>query len=198
MTEVIPSDNEYILKALNLLKPIYASIPGIPDGHAVVIDGYDSNNYLHINFGWGGTANGYYLMNTNTTFNVGYTFGTNISVAAVVSNKPVYLNNTDSLALVSLKNNISGINWDLSNYRNREGIATLNGNVIELGIYSANSAKNEGAIPDDIGNLSSLRRLSISGKLQGTISQSISKLTKFHKYSKLLWNFKRYFTPKHW
>ena len=180
MTEVIPSDNEYILKALNLLKPIYASIPGIPDGHAVVIDGYDSNNYLHINFGWGGTANGYYLMNTNTTFNVGYTFGTNISVAAVVSNKPVYLNNTDSLALVSLKNNISGINWDLSNYRNREGIATLNGNVIELGIYSANSAKNEGAIPDDIGNLSSLRRLSISGKLHGTISQSISKLTKLN------------------
>jgi len=179
-TEVIPSDNEYILEALNLLKPIYASIPGIPDGHAIVIDGYDSNNYLHINFGWGGTANGYYLMNTNTTFNVGYTFGTNISVAAVVSNKPVYLNNTDSLALVSLKNNIGGINWDLSNYRNREGIATLNGNVIELGIYSANSAKNEGAIPDDIGNLSSLRRLSISGKLHGTFPQSISKLTKLN------------------
>ncbi|MFZ4583530.1 MAG: C10 family peptidase, partial [Paludibacter sp.] len=136
-TEVIPTDTEYILEALNLLKPLYATVPGNP-GHAVVIDGYDSNLYLHLNFGWGGAANGYYLMNTNSMME-GLHFGTNISNAAVVSNKPVYLNKTDSLALVSLKNNISGINWDLSNSQKRVGITTLNGNVISLYINSPNT-----------------------------------------------------------
>lgn len=31
-------------------------------GHAVVLDGYDSNGLFHVNFGWGGSADGYYKM----------------------------------------------------------------------------------------------------------------------------------------
>ncbi len=30
--------------------------------HAVVCDGYDGNGYFHINFGWGGDSDGYYLI----------------------------------------------------------------------------------------------------------------------------------------
>ncbi|MBN2727963.1 MAG: C10 family peptidase [Bacteroidales bacterium] len=29
-------------------------------GHNIVVDGYDSNGLFHLNFGWGGTANGWY------------------------------------------------------------------------------------------------------------------------------------------
>lgn len=29
-------------------------------GHAFVVDGYDSDDYFHFNYGWGGQANGYY------------------------------------------------------------------------------------------------------------------------------------------
>lgn len=32
-------------------------------GHTWVCDGFDNNNYLHMNWGWGGQANGYYAIN---------------------------------------------------------------------------------------------------------------------------------------
>lgn len=31
-------------------------------GHNVVVDGYNSDNYFHVNFGWGGTYNSWYLL----------------------------------------------------------------------------------------------------------------------------------------
>ncbi len=31
-------------------------------GHNIVLDGYNSDNYFHANFGWGGTYNGWYLV----------------------------------------------------------------------------------------------------------------------------------------
>jgi hypothetical protein len=31
-------------------------------GHNVVVDGYTSTDYYHLNFGWGGSANGWYLL----------------------------------------------------------------------------------------------------------------------------------------
>jgi len=31
-------------------------------GHNVVIDGYNTDEYFHLNFGWGGTYNGWYLL----------------------------------------------------------------------------------------------------------------------------------------
>jgi hypothetical protein len=31
-------------------------------GHNVVVDGYNTDDYYHINFGWGGTYNGWYLL----------------------------------------------------------------------------------------------------------------------------------------
>jgi hypothetical protein len=31
-------------------------------GHNVVVDGHNSENYFHLNFGWGGSANGWYLL----------------------------------------------------------------------------------------------------------------------------------------
>jgi hypothetical protein len=36
--------------------------PGWTMGHNVVVDGYNTDNYYHINFGWGGSYNGWYLI----------------------------------------------------------------------------------------------------------------------------------------
>ncbi len=36
--------------------------PGWTTGHNVVVDGYNTNDYYHLNFGWGGSANGWYLL----------------------------------------------------------------------------------------------------------------------------------------
>ena len=35
----------------------------IQDAHAFVCDGYAEGGYFHMNFGWGGTGNGFYLLN---------------------------------------------------------------------------------------------------------------------------------------
>lgn len=36
--------------------------PGWTMGHNVVVDGYNTDNYYHLNFGWGGAYNGWYLL----------------------------------------------------------------------------------------------------------------------------------------
>lgn len=36
--------------------------PSWQSGHNVVVDGYNSEDYYHINFGWGGAYNGWYLL----------------------------------------------------------------------------------------------------------------------------------------
>lgn len=41
----------------------YSGNAGGSDGHAFVVDGYDAaNNLFHINFGWGGSGDGYYTV----------------------------------------------------------------------------------------------------------------------------------------
>lgn len=62
---VLHSDMEWTETVYNELKngrpAIYdGSSPG--GGHAFVVDGYDGNGYFHINWGWGGLCNGYYLL----------------------------------------------------------------------------------------------------------------------------------------
>lgn len=63
-----------IVNCININKPVYISGFSNSAGHAWVIDGYmhnsDSNDegdidsyYLHCNFGWGGSSNGWYFMN---------------------------------------------------------------------------------------------------------------------------------------
>ncbi len=57
------ADLQSQLKAeLDLLRPVlYCGIPSGGGGrHALVCDGYTSNNYFHFNYGWGGKSDGYY------------------------------------------------------------------------------------------------------------------------------------------
>ena len=42
--------------------PTYFSASNNSGGHAFVVDGFDSDNYFHFNFGWGGLGNGYFLI----------------------------------------------------------------------------------------------------------------------------------------
>ncbi len=45
-------------------RPAHLAIvdPGWTMGHNVVVDGYNTDNYFHLNFGWGGPYNGWYLL----------------------------------------------------------------------------------------------------------------------------------------
>ena len=60
------SDNVWInmLKAdLNLNRPIWYSGLSTDGGHAFVFDGYNNSNYFHVNWGWGGYFDEYYVIN---------------------------------------------------------------------------------------------------------------------------------------
>lgn len=61
-----------IVNSLNVNKPVFmAAVGGLTNGHAWVVDGYMKNDnsnkprrdyYIHCNFGWGGSNDGWYLI----------------------------------------------------------------------------------------------------------------------------------------
>lgn len=75
------SDEEWhsmLMEDLQARRPVYYSGYGADGGHAFVCDGYNSDEYFHFNFGWGGSGNGYFL--TESTDDEpeaagGYSFG---------------------------------------------------------------------------------------------------------------------------
>lgn len=63
--------DESTLEKINYKTKRKGSLRDLADGlpilyraedHAMIIDGYDENGFLHINFGWGGREDGYYAM----------------------------------------------------------------------------------------------------------------------------------------
>ncbi|MDE6792334.1 MAG: thiol protease/hemagglutinin PrtT [Muribaculaceae bacterium] len=52
------------------------------EGHAFVIDGYDSANLYHVNWGWSGSQNGYYSLNDLNGFNLRQGMLINLTAAA--------------------------------------------------------------------------------------------------------------------
>ncbi len=51
------------LKAELNLRPMSYTGRSSTGGHAFVADGYDVNDYIHINWGWNGSSNGFYTIN---------------------------------------------------------------------------------------------------------------------------------------
>jgi hypothetical protein len=56
--------NEHLAENIKLGMPAHLALvdPGITVGHNVVVDGYNTDEFFHFNFGWGGAANGWYTM----------------------------------------------------------------------------------------------------------------------------------------
>ncbi len=44
--------------------------PAWDAGHHIVVDGYNTDDYYHLNFGWGGTSNGWYVLFENIPYNL--------------------------------------------------------------------------------------------------------------------------------
>lgn len=70
---------------------IYNGSSSILGGHSFVCDGYDGNGYFHINWGWGGTSDGYFLLdalNPETLGIGGGSGGFNFTQGAVIGAQP--------------------------------------------------------------------------------------------------------------
>jgi hypothetical protein len=114
-----------LLTNLDDRKPMYYAgwHPTDPEsGHAMVMDGYQTEEYFHLNMGWGGTADGYYYLdNLNPSgynFNYhqevikdiypdtsNYSYPTGCSVDQVVSGNSGTLN--DGSSLYNYEDNLS-------------------------------------------------------------------------------------------
>ena len=65
-----------IAAEIDARRPVYVSGVNIgannrTQGHAFVVDGYDSRGYFHVNWGWNGMSNGYFLLTDLTPGNQG-------------------------------------------------------------------------------------------------------------------------------
>ncbi len=70
-----PDDEELINRMAQNIKdtlPIHLAVvdEGWTTGHNVVVDGYNSDGYFHLNFGWGGSSNGWYLLPQEMPYNL--------------------------------------------------------------------------------------------------------------------------------
>ena len=90
------SDNEWyalIKSELDANGPILYSGQTDDSGHFFVLDGYDSDNHFHVNWGWGGTSDGYYALSAMAPENQGAGSsegGYNREQTALIGLKPDY------------------------------------------------------------------------------------------------------------
>ncbi|MDZ4181730.1 MAG: C10 family peptidase, partial [Candidatus Cloacimonadaceae bacterium] len=74
--ELITQDSPevYNRMAQNMMdaKPVLLAVvtPAWDSGHNVVVDGYNTDDFFHLNFGWGGSYNGWYLLPSQIPYNL--------------------------------------------------------------------------------------------------------------------------------
>ncbi len=178
------SEDFYIKNELQHRRPVYSSLIGWPENHAVVIDGYDDRGYYHLNFGWGGHFNGYFLMNNNAWFgtgNAGQKFHSNFLSVHILTPSQMPVNEQDSLALIAIHNALGGYEatqWDLTkSVWKWPGVLVMNDRVIRLTLAPEIAPATSQSIAAEIGNLTALQELSIAGCLNGNIPSTITNLS---------------------
>jgi hypothetical protein len=69
-------------------RPAHLAIvdPGWTMGHNVVVDGYNTDDYYHLNFGWGGGYNGWYLLPDEIPYGLTVIEGLIVNIAQVPIN----------------------------------------------------------------------------------------------------------------
>lgn len=83
-----------LIEELNQLHPLVYTGAAAQGGHGFICDGYDSREYMHFNFGWSGTGDGYFPVDSispgvgGAGGNVTYTF--NMNNAALFGAVPVH------------------------------------------------------------------------------------------------------------
>lgn len=189
-------DHYYLVNELQQGRPVYISLPGEPAGHAFVADGCDEHGFYHVNFGWGGNYNGYYALNTSEFFSPAgfYKFSTNIRGPRIISPVPIPVSEEDSLALVAIHHALGGTpatGWTLDKpVFSWPGVLLMNERVIILNLGTEVPPSSQQSIAPEIGNLTGLRELTLSGCFNGTLPASLANLTELRElsiYNKILY-----------
>jgi hypothetical protein len=92
-------------------------------GHMWVCDGYQDSTYFHMNWGWGGSSNGYYLLNNLQGFNTFQFIGINFYPDMVNFTYPNYASGADTL--VALEGSIDDGSGPVHNYSDNTNASWL-------------------------------------------------------------------------
>lgn len=72
--DTVSSPELYSHMAQNIMNALPAHLavvtPAWDAGHNVAVDGYNTDDYFHLNFGWGGTYSGWYLLPSQIPYNL--------------------------------------------------------------------------------------------------------------------------------
>lgn len=86
-----PTDwNRILRNEIDNNRPFYYSGSGSSGGHAFVFDGYQGTDYFHVNWGWGGSQNGYFYCSDLTPG--GYSFNSNQRAVIGLVPAPLFTN----------------------------------------------------------------------------------------------------------
>ncbi len=112
-----PNDPEFlnrIIQNVQDAQPVHLGIvtPAVDAGHNVVVDGYNTDNYFHINYGWGGSQDGWYLIPSE------FPLGLTVFEGAIVDILPFeYINiNSQSIDINTQEELNQPLNIIVSNY----------------------------------------------------------------------------------
>ncbi len=93
---------------------------GWTTGHNVVVDGYNTDGYFHVNFGWGGSSNGWYLLPQELPMNLTSFEGVVVDImkdmAIGLPDNASFLSNTN--AFPNPCNNVLNISCDFATQSN--------------------------------------------------------------------------------
>lgn len=114
-------------------RPVIYGGHGEGGGHQFVCDGYDGNGYFHINWGWGGISDGYFLLSSLDPNNLGVGGGTgggfsfdqsfiygvqpkemSSNLVSLISQDSYITGNTSSNARITLKCQGQGGWWNMT------------------------------------------------------------------------------------
>jgi hypothetical protein len=93
--------------------PVHYAVvtPAWDSGHNVVIDGYNDEGFFHINFGWGGPSDGWYLLPQELPYNLTVTEGVVVNLFPKSPSMPVNPIPADNAVLTI--DNLDNFNFDL-------------------------------------------------------------------------------------
>ena len=131
--------------------PIFYTGQSSQNGHAFVCDGYDGKGYYHINWGWGGTSDGHFLLsalNPNTQGTGGGNYGYNTDQCIIIGMIPKDNTYAGCEAYAAVDNGIMTFYYD----KNRK---TRGDNTYDVYTNNYNPTWNESS--DDITNITKVR-----------------------------------------
>lgn len=120
-----------LVKELESSRPIYYSGSGT-SGHAFVLDGFEAASHFHVNWGWGGSYNGYFYLNSLNPGSMNFTSGQQAVAGMVpehVYTGPDFLNAPELTCRTPVSGSISA-GTDNANYYGNTYPATFGKELI--------------------------------------------------------------------